>query len=237
MRGATCHIRPFLSKILPTKALGQAQGYHVKSARASPSRRPDSGSPLNVRADHRTRRLELRRPTRASHHSALFAVPFSLVHQLYPPAFGRKHRARQFIVSLTITSNTLEDTTLARHIAHSTSSNRPGSPSPTTTKVVTANPPLRSAVARPATRHAARRSPLFSPSGNCIAHSTAPDTARSNLPLPFTFQARLHELHKSTSSQLFRKRLPVDADASSALHRARLPSARHQPTHLGFFTS
>lgn len=189
------------------------------------------------RADHRTRRLELRRPTRASHHSALFAVPFSLVHQLYPPAFGRKHRARQFIVSLTIASNTLEDTTLARHIAHSTSSNRPGSPSPTTTKVVTANPPLRSAVARPATRHAARRSPLFSPSGNCIAHSTAPDTARSNLPLPFTFQARLHELHKSTSSQLFRKRLPVDADASSALHRARLPSARHQPTHLGFFTS
>lgn len=183
------------------------------------------------RADHRTRRLELRRPTRASHHSALFAVPFSLVHQLYPPAFGRKHRARQFIVSFTIVSNTLEDTTLARHIAHSTSSNRP------TTKVVTANPPLRSAVARPATRHAARRSPLFSPSGNCIAHSTAPDTARSNLPLPFTFQARLHELHKSTSSQLFRKRLPVDADASSALHRARLPSARHQPTHLGFFTS
>lgn len=96
-----------------------------------------------------------------------------------------------------------------QHIAHPLSSNAQGHRRQPSPKSVTANPPL--SFCGRATRHAARRSPPFSLSGNCIAHSTAPDTARSDLLLPFTFQARLHELHKSTSSQLFRKRLPVNA--------------------------
>jgi hypothetical protein len=61
--------------------------------------------------------------------------------KLYPPAFGRKHRARQFLVPLTIVSNTPEDTTLARYVTHPISSNRPGPTSATIAKAITANPP------------------------------------------------------------------------------------------------